>query len=98
MGACALNRNDSVRFGDRGRLARIGRRRADQIERTRISPNGVASRHAEAIGGTPMAATETVALPVSIESFRLSQHYESNSRLSLLNKLPSRLNRSQVVC
>jgi len=68
-----LTWNDSVRSWDRGRLARTGRRPADQIERTEIAPNGMASQHAEAIGGTPMAATETVALPISIESFRLSR-------------------------
>src|SRR5262245_13421357 len=37
-----LCRNDSVRFGDRERLARTGRLCADQFERTHTVPDGVA--------------------------------------------------------
>ena len=59
----APSRNDSVVFGDRGRLARTGRRPADQTEREDDAPNGSVSPRVEAIGGTPMAATGTVALP-----------------------------------
>ena len=66
------SRNDSVQFGDRGRLARTGRRPADQTERTRNAPNGAASHSTTAIGETPMAATGTVALPTPTASFRLT--------------------------
>jgi hypothetical protein len=45
-------------------LACSFRRLADQIERKLIAPNGSASPREEAIGGTPMAATGTVALPI----------------------------------
>jgi hypothetical protein len=50
-------------LGDRGRLARTGRRPADQIEREDDAPNGLNSPRAGAIGETPMAATATVAIP-----------------------------------
>jgi hypothetical protein len=54
-----LGRNDSVVLGDRGRPA-------DQIERDQATPTGLPSSRAEVIGGTPMAATGTVAIPFSI--------------------------------
>ena len=69
-------------FGDRGRPARTGRRLADQIERTDIAPNGSVSSRAGAIGGTPMAATGTVAIPFSTESFRLRAFTEKPHRPS----------------
>ena len=59
-----LSRYELIGLGERGRLARTGRRPADQIERSDIAPNGSASPRAEAIGGTPMAATGTVAIPI----------------------------------
>ena len=70
--ASRLCRIDTVAVGDRARLARTGRRPADQIERTDIAPNDTVSPRAEAIAETPMAATGTVAIPFSTESFRLS--------------------------
>jgi hypothetical protein len=51
------------RFGDRARLARTGRRPADQIKRTEVNTTKVWHRAQEAIGETPMAATGTVAIP-----------------------------------
>ncbi len=56
-----LSRND---FGERDRLGRTGRRPADQPAAQDDSPFGSVPRVPEAIGGTPMAATETVALPL----------------------------------
>jgi len=55
--------------GDRGRPARTGQRPADQIERTDSAQNDSASPRAITIGGTPMAATGTVAIPDSLEPF-----------------------------
>jgi hypothetical protein len=71
----ALKWNDSVGFGERARLARTGRRPADQIKDAKNARIGQALARGEAIGETPMAATETVALPVSTESFRLKRPY-----------------------
>jgi hypothetical protein len=68
-----LSWNDSVGFGDRGRLARTGWRPADQIAPASNAPFGSPMPRDEAIGGTPMAATGTVAIPIPIESFRLSR-------------------------
>ena len=52
----------SVEFGERARLARTGRRPADQPTDGNGSPS-VRRSGTEAIGETPMAATGTVALP-----------------------------------
>ena len=46
------------------RLARNGRRQADQIGRADSAPNDSALARVEAIGETPMTATATVALPI----------------------------------
>jgi len=54
-------------LGDRGRLARTGQRPADQTERAGNQRNDATSPRAGAIGGTPMAATGTVAIPNSSE-------------------------------
>jgi hypothetical protein len=56
-------------FGDRGRLARSGRRLADQSERPNNAQPAEAFPRDGAIGGTPMAATETVAIPT--KQFRI---------------------------
>src|SRR6266436_2346106 len=77
------HRNDAVRFGERARLARTGWRPADQPGWQLPTPLSCASRAAEALGGTPRAATDpgcaggfgearTVALRFSIASFRPS--------------------------
>src|SRR6185295_624807 len=50
--------------GDRVRLARPVRGPAEQMEREDDSLSALSSRRAGAIGGTPMAATETVAIPL----------------------------------
>ena len=50
-------------LGERAHLARTGRRPADQPGRQLPAPFSSVSRAAEALGGTPRAATETVALP-----------------------------------
>src|SRR6266704_1558743 len=65
-----LGRNDAVGLGECARLARTGRGPADQPGWQLPAPLSCASRAAEALGGTPRAATETVALPFSIASFR----------------------------
>src|ERR1043166_1290955 len=59
-----------MKFGDRGRRARTGRRLADQIEREERVLDSLNSPSAVAIGGTPMAATGTVAIPISTEFSR----------------------------
>src|SRR3989442_1318175 len=69
-GSSTLSRNDAVGLGDRARLARSGRRTADKPGRQLPAPLGSVSAAAKALGGTPRTATETVALPFSIASFR----------------------------
>jgi type I restriction enzyme M protein len=59
--------------GERARLARTGRRPADQTERAGNAHRGSEPSPREAIGETPMAATGTVALPNSNEPPQLSR-------------------------
>jgi len=59
-----MNGKGPVSFGERARLARAGRRPADQRsleEKRRL----VLLCAPKVIGETPMTATETVALPIS---------------------------------
>ncbi len=60
------------RYGRLKICATLNRYPADQPGWQLPAPLSCASRAAEALGGTPRAATETVALPFSIASFRLS--------------------------
>ena len=61
--------NGQQQSGDRARLARTGRRPADQIERVRSKRHFWSCHPLGAIGGTPKAATGTVAIPISIIYF-----------------------------
>src|SRR5207253_4506888 len=58
---------DAVGKGELARLARTGRRPADQPGRQFPTPFSYASRAAEALGGTPRAATETARPPSATE-------------------------------
>jgi len=65
-------RNKQERYsgiGERARLARTGRRPAEQAGWQLPATFSCASPVAEAFGGTPGTATETVALPFLIASF-----------------------------
>ena len=59
-----LKDTNAVRFGERVRRARTGRRPGDPSIGPKDSPFDVPLPSQKAIGGTPMAATETVALPI----------------------------------
>jgi hypothetical protein len=52
--------------------SRLDQPPALQLWRNERAPNSSARWRARAIGGTPMEAPETVGIPFSIESFRLS--------------------------
>ncbi len=67
----ALSRNDSIGFGERGRLDRCFRPSAENSSRKGISPNGDRKKSAELSGETPARAAETVALPNPMASSRL---------------------------
>src|SRR5881394_1800862 len=67
-----LIRNDAVGLRERVRLARTGWRPADQPTWQFPAPLSCGSRTAAALSWTPRAATETVALPFSVASFRPS--------------------------
>jgi hypothetical protein len=68
-------------FGDRGRLARTGWRPADQIEGV-IKHETAGHRRPPAIGGTPMAATGTVAIPIFRNAFVPRNHFALGLKIS----------------
>jgi beta-galactosidase len=78
----------SFGHGDRARLARTGRRLADQIERTDTAPNSSLLPRTGTIGETPMAATGTIAIPGSKQ---LSVKTGEQERVPLRFALPETL-------
>src|SRR5437773_1806349 len=83
------HRNDGVGLGERARVPRalVGvspTTRGDNFP----APLSSVSPASEALGGTPRAATETVALPFAIASFRLGPSSPNSQRLQFVGCLP----------
>src|SRR2546425_1241510 len=86
--AVSLLRNDAIDSGERGRLARGFRRPAENLHATYQRTIGCLVQRTQAVGETPTEATETVALPFEIASFRFGPSRPNSKRLQFVACLP----------
>jgi len=88
ISALLLSRNDAVKIGERDRLGRSSRRRADCFGRGKGALNGLDAVRENVFGQRLKTAGGTPALPIQTASFRLRERFGLKAGVHNLNPIP----------